>query len=61
MEVRMANLQKKVEADIESGERNIYGCLSCPHCGSEYRYPTRQGVIRCRSLGLTATAPKQRL
>jgi DNA-directed RNA polymerase subunit RPC12/RpoP len=28
-------------------KRNMYGCLPCPRCGSEYRYPMKDGHIYC--------------
>jgi transcription elongation factor Elf1 len=38
---------------LDQSGANMYGCLPCPKCGSEYRYPMREdakedaGMIRC--------------
>ncbi len=33
-------------------QRNMYGCLPCPKCGSVYRYPTIvPPVIQCDDCG----------
>jgi hypothetical protein len=24
---------------------NIYGCVPCPHCGSRYRWPTKDTIV----------------
>jgi hypothetical protein len=35
-------------------DRNMYGCLPCPACGSVYRYPFREGgtgVVCCDACG----------
>lgn len=34
--------------------RNMYGCLPCPWCGSQYRYPFKENgrnVIACDDCG----------
>ena len=28
-------------------KRNMYGCLPCPKCGSEYRWPNQSGEVVC--------------
>jgi hypothetical protein len=45
-------------------ERNMYGCLPCPKCGSKFRWPTQDRTIQCDDCGLieasfpdTDTAP----
>ena len=37
--------------DIEQPGANMYGCLPCPVCHSEFRYPTISGIIRCDDCG----------
>jgi len=44
---------------IAPSERNIYGCLPCPKCGSAYRYTLVErksgaGVIVCDDCGRRA-------
>lgn len=33
-------------------ERNMYGCLPCPKCGSKFRWPTQDRTIQCDDCGL---------
>jgi hypothetical protein len=35
-------------------ERNMYGCLPCPKCGSKFRWPTQDRTIQCDDCGLVA-------
>lgn len=38
----------KIEVIDESNPMaNMYGCLPCPKCGSRYRWPDQQNVLRC--------------
>jgi DNA-directed RNA polymerase subunit RPC12/RpoP len=34
---------------------NMYGATPCPKCGSRYRWPDRQHVLRCDECGYLAT------
>lgn len=34
-----------------SGPTNMYGCLPCPKCQGEYRWPDQSGVIHCDDCG----------
>ena len=49
----MADARDGIEAAITRGERNTYGCLPCPRCGSKYRYPRVIGSQDCDECGHT--------
>jgi hypothetical protein len=33
--------------DEDNPNANMYGCLPCPKCGSRYRWPDAENVLRC--------------
>lgn len=38
---------------------NMYGCLPCPKCGGEYRWPDQKGTIWCDDCGFTEPRPAE--
>jgi hypothetical protein len=40
-------------------QRNMFGILPCPKCGSVFRWPTQQRTIQCDDCGLVEPAPNK--
>lgn len=51
----MPKYDKANVVDIANPKANMYGCLPCPKCGSEFRTPQKSGWIKCDDCGYGVT------